>query len=209
MKKTAPLRTPTRSRSRPCVVGRDLGAELADARLQRVLVDEDLAHPLLQLGLRHASRIFPCADGCLPSQAPRRCPGTATTSSPGDDERPRRRAAALGTFASTKRSCTFFGAPRAGRPDGACGRRARGVRSRCATARTRHGPRGEPRRTRARRGRRRRDRLASSRRSTTRSSASVRSSARGSRGSLVGEREEVLRRRPDAAAGGAAGSRRG
>ena len=42
-KKTAPLSTPMSSRSRPLVVARDLGAELADAVLQLVGLDEDLA----------------------------------------------------------------------------------------------------------------------------------------------------------------------
>ena len=35
------------------VVGGQLAAELADPRLQRVLVDQDLADALLELSLRH------------------------------------------------------------------------------------------------------------------------------------------------------------
>src|SRR5262245_7802447 len=77
------------------VVGRDLGAQLADPRLERVLVDEDLPDRLLELGVAHA----------LTASTPgaSRMPGTATTSSPrttsGQPSRSDR-----GTFASTNTS---------------------------------------------------------------------------------------------------------
>ncbi len=53
MKKTAPLSTPIRSRSRPGVVGGDLLAELLDALLEDVAVDQHLGDGLLELGRAH------------------------------------------------------------------------------------------------------------------------------------------------------------
>src|SRR5206468_4803184 len=57
------------------VVGRDLRAELGDARSERLLVDQDLADGPLQLCLAHSSltAVTPAASTS---------PGTATTSRP-------------------------------------------------------------------------------------------------------------------------------
>ena len=52
-KKTAPLSTPIRSRSRPGVVARDLAGQLAHAMRQLVGLDEDVAY----VRVRHGARV--------------------------------------------------------------------------------------------------------------------------------------------------------
>ena len=81
MKKTAPLRTPISSRSRPCVVGGDLVAELGDPRGSVSASIRISPTAALELGLAHSTplRVTPGASTI---------PGTATTSSPAHDERP-------------------------------------------------------------------------------------------------------------------------
>ena len=171
MKKTAPLSTPTSSRSRPSYSLRDLGAELCDPRLQRLLLDQDLADRVLH-------RLHVTAPSQPGASA---TPGTATTSSPRTTSgQPSR--SALGTFASTNRSCTFFRRPASRSP----GRRARTsspVRSDAIV----HGPhstepssRSVPYSRTARTPAPRSADLVPSRLAS--SSASVRSSVRGSRG---------------------------
>ena len=104
MKKTAPLSTPIRSRSRPRVVGRDLLAELGDAALQR-RSSSIRTSPTP----RSSSVCVTLRSLCTLGAHVRRStmPGTATTSSPrttsGHASRSER-----GTFASTNTSCTFF-----------------------------------------------------------------------------------------------------
>src|SRR5262249_56623597 len=86
----------------PGVVDGDLVAELADLRLERVLLDQDLADAALDLGPVHA------LTASIPGAST--MPGTATTSSPrttsGHPSRSER-----GIFASTNTSCTFFERP--------------------------------------------------------------------------------------------------
>src|SRR5215212_3009845 len=85
----------------PRVVGRDLAAELRDAVLQPVVVDQYLLDPALELGLAHD----PSLRAWMPGASTR--PGTATTSSPrttsGHASRWER-----GIFASTNTSWIFL-----------------------------------------------------------------------------------------------------
>src|SRR5438094_251195 len=86
----------------PRVVGGNLAAELVDACLEHVLLDQDLADSALDLRAVHVRT------ASIPGAST--MPGTATTSSPrttsGQPSRSER-----GTFASTKTSCTFFDRP--------------------------------------------------------------------------------------------------
>ena len=121
MKNTAPLSTPDQEQVAARVVGGDLGAELADARLDRILLDEDLADGLLELGLRHCPRSFH-ARTAFSQPGASTIPGTATTSSPETTSGHVSRSA-RGTFASTRTSCTFFERPASRSP----GRRVRTI----------------------------------------------------------------------------------
>ena len=171
----------------------------------RVLLDEDLADGLLELGLRHSSGSFHARTASSQPGASA-TPGTATTSSPettiGHVSR-----SSLGTFASTSTSCTFFERPASRSP----GRRVR-TTSPGRELSIRHGPKRDAaleahaRRTRAPRARRRRGPRTSSRRSTRgapRACARAPSAAAGARRRARGGSG----RRRDGAGGGAAGSR--
>src|SRR4029077_3976666 len=77
------------------IVGRDLFADLRDAALQRVLVDQDLGDRALELGGAHARTAS--TSGCSTT------PATATPSSPRTTSGQASRSD-LGTFASTNTS---------------------------------------------------------------------------------------------------------
>src|SRR5207249_8706706 len=81
------------------VVDRDLLAELGDAALQPLLVDQDLRDRVLELGRAHKAR-SDSTSGCATS------PGTAITSSPRTTSGQASRSD-LGTFASTNTSWIF------------------------------------------------------------------------------------------------------
>ena len=113
MKNTAPLSTPTSSRSRPSY-SREISAPSSrDPRLQRLLLDQDLPDRL-------ARPLIASTSPLLPSRAPRRSPAPRPPRSPATTSGQSSRSA-LGTFASTNRSCTFLRRPASRSP----GRRAR------------------------------------------------------------------------------------
>ena len=187
------------------VVGGDLVAELGDARLQRVLVDEDRPTPRSSSVWRHERvTLTPSA---LDDARDRDHLVAA------HDERPAPRARSAGSWRRRTRPGPSCCGPRAGRRDASraragpaasdsivqsphshVARRARPGRARARAARTRAPP-----------ARRRRGRRASSRPCAASSSASAGADAR----QLVGEPEQVLGARPGGAARAAAGSRRG
>ncbi len=139
MKNTAPLRTPTRTRSLPGVVGGDLRPELGDPLLERLLVDEHPLDALLRCRpLQHPSSLVAIT---IPSQpGASAMPGTATTSSPLDHERPvvARRARNLGVDEQILHLPPATGETVARTP--ASARRARVAPPRAATAPTRTAP---------------------------------------------------------------------
>ena len=174
MKKTAPLSTPTSSRSRPSYSREISCAELGDPRLQHVLLDQDLADRFLDLYSPPLT---------APSQpGASAIPGHRDHLRPAHDERP---VVPLALSAPSRPrtdpapSCAGL---RADLPAGAYAPRARAGPTRSSTAPTARCPRAGACRTRGRRGRRRRGRRTSSRRASTSRSASVRSSVRGSLG---------------------------
>ena len=110
MKKTAPLRTPTRSRSRPCVDGGDLLAELRDAGAGACPRRSGPRRRRARARSASSSRLLDSTPGSLHD------PGHADNLVCRDDERPRRRARGAGSSRRRTRPAPSCRRPRGGRP---------------------------------------------------------------------------------------------
>ena len=176
------------------VVGGDLGAELADPRLDRLCLDQDLPDGLLQLCLRHSPESFHARTASSQPGAAR-IPGTATTSSPA------RRAATLslatGDLRIDEHVLNLLRSGPPGDPRVGASRTTSPGRSALEPPRrraARPGPRAAPGRIRARRGGRRGGRRSWCRPSTREVAQRALELAR-QRPALLGEGEQVARPR--------------